>query len=130
MKLLGKRYSDSNPGSKVQIIGYQPRPMLRLIPPADASDKRAKSFTFIEAVQKLSSTLIDSELAEVASRASSQFPGKLRELFVIISDDMVSKFTSRKRGRQDRREEPEDEPPSQRRFGESDRSTTSHETEN
>ena len=113
MKLLGKRYSDSNPGSRVQIIGYQPRPMLRLIPPVDASDKRAKNFNFIEAVQKLSTTLIDSELAELATRAANQFSGKLRELFVIISDDMVSR--SRKRGRDGRQDE---EPPSQRRFGE------------
>ena len=118
MKLLGKRYSDANPGSRVQIIGYQPRPMLRILPPSDASDKRAKNFNFIEAVQKLSATLIDSELAEVATRASNQFPGKLRELFVLVSDDMVSRAGSRKRGRDGRDGRPDDEPPRQRRFGE------------
>ena len=112
MKLLGKRYFEANPGSRYQVVGYEPRPLLRLTPPADSSDRRTKSMNFIEAVQKLSKTLVDSELAELANRAAGQFPGRLRELFVIISDDMVSKSRTRKRGREGQAEE---EPPSQRR---------------
>lgn len=113
MKVLGKKYSTSNPGSKVQVIGYQPRPLLRLVPPQGSSDRRPKSFNFIQAIQKLSKTLVDSELADIARRASAQFPGRLRELFVIISDDMVPKGRSRpdKRGPE---AASEDEPPSQR----------------
>jgi len=121
MKLLGKKYHDSNPGSKVQVVGYQPRPLLRLTPPQDASDRRTKTFTFVDAVQKLSKTLIDSELSEVAAKASAQFSGRLRELFVIISDDMVPRFKRDTRAPKDTRskkrgpERSEDEPPSQRR---------------
>jgi hypothetical protein len=113
MKVLGKKYLTSNPGSKVQVIGYQPRPILRLIPPQEASDRRPKSFNFIQSVQKLSKTLVDSELADVAKRASAQFSGRLRELFVIISDDMVPRGRARpdKRGPETASE---DEPPRQR----------------
>jgi len=64
---------------------------LRIVPPQDASDRRPKTYTFIEAVQKLSTTLVDAELSEVASKVPVQFTGRLRELFVIISDDMVSR---------------------------------------
>ena len=32
MKLLASRYRDSNPGSKVKMIGYEPRPMLKITP--------------------------------------------------------------------------------------------------
>ena len=116
MKLLGKKYHEANPGSRFQVVGYQTRPVLRLTPPPGASDRRPKSFTFIDAVQKLSKTLLDSELTELANKASTQFPGRLRELFVIISDDMVSR--ARKRGRD--RDQPGDEPPSQRRAGDNE----------
>ena len=34
MKLLGKKYYEANPGSRYQVVGYQPRPLLRLTPPA------------------------------------------------------------------------------------------------
>ena len=40
MKLLAARYRDSNPGSKVKMIGYEPRPMLKITPAASASDRR------------------------------------------------------------------------------------------
>jgi len=115
MKILGKKYLDSNQGARVQVIGYEARPLLRLIPPSDADDRRPKTFTFIEAAQKLSKTLIDSELSEVAAKASAQFSGRLRELFVIISDDMVPRArpgaNRRKRGPDDT----DNGPPSQRR---------------
>jgi hypothetical protein len=111
LKILGKKYKDSNPGSRVQVIGYEPRPVLRLVPPPEASDKRPKTFTFIEAVTKLSSALVDDDLRDLASKASGQFGGRLRELFVILNDDMVPRSRSRppKRGREGASE---DEPPS------------------
>lgn len=38
LKLLAKRYLASNPGSKVKVIDYEPRPMFKIIPPEDSSD--------------------------------------------------------------------------------------------
>ena len=40
LKLLANRYRDSNPGSRVKVIGYDPRPLLKIIPAASASDRR------------------------------------------------------------------------------------------
>jgi hypothetical protein len=111
MKVLGKKYLEANPGSRVQVVGYESRPVLRLVPPADSSDRRPKSFNYIEAVTKLSTTLIDADLEEIASKATG-FHGRLKELFVLLTDDMVSKQKSRKRVRDQR--DGEDEPPSQR----------------
>jgi hypothetical protein len=34
LKLLAKRYLDSNPEGKARVISYEARPMLRIIPPA------------------------------------------------------------------------------------------------
>ena len=40
MKLLASRYRDSNPGSRVKMIGYEPRPVLKITPAASSSDRR------------------------------------------------------------------------------------------
>jgi hypothetical protein len=91
LKLFAKRYLDSNPGSKVQVIGYEPRPLLRLTPPADSAGKasRVQTYTFMEAVKKLPATFSDEEVGKILRQASSQFPGRLRSLFVVLSDDRV-----------------------------------------
>ena len=45
LKLLANRYRDSNPGSRVKVIGYDPRPLLKIIPAASASDRRQQVFS-------------------------------------------------------------------------------------
>ena len=40
MKLLAASYRDSNPGLKVQVIGYEPRTIHKITPSASASDRR------------------------------------------------------------------------------------------
>ena len=89
MKLYAKRYLASNPGSKVKVISYEPRPLLKLTPPKDASDTRVKSFNFIQAVRSLPSNFTKSELDDLLPRIPARFHGKLRSLFVVISDDML-----------------------------------------
>jgi len=89
MKLLGQRYKDSNPGSKFQVIGYQPRPLLKLTPPPDSGDRRIKSFNFIEAVQKLPTSFEDSEVMPLIQKFGPKYPGRLKSLFVVLSDDLV-----------------------------------------
>jgi hypothetical protein len=97
LKLYAKKYKDSNEGSKVQVIGFEPRPLLKITPPQDASDRRVKVFNFIEATQKLANTFSDEDLDKVVRQAAAFCPGQLRKLFVIISDDMVKSARSRKR---------------------------------
>jgi hypothetical protein len=100
MKLLGQRYIDNNPGAKMQVIGYQPRPLLKLTPPSDSGDRKIKSFNFIEAVQKLPCNFSEEEIMPLLKRYGSKYPGRLRSLFVVLSDDLVPRVprTRSKRG--------------------------------
>jgi len=97
LKLLGQRYKDSNPGAKFQVIGYQPRPLLKLTPPQDSGDRRVKSFNFIEAVQKLPTSFEDSEIMPLIKKFGSKYPGRLKSLFVVLSDDLVPPSRPRSR---------------------------------
>ena len=87
MKILAKRYQSSNPDGKAQVIGYNPRPLLRITPPASAKDRCIRSFNFIEAIKKLPTNFTDAEVGVLTKRAHASFPGQLRSLFVVLSDD-------------------------------------------
>lgn len=94
MKVLGQRYKDSNPGSKMKLVSYEPRPSLHLIPPPGARDKKVKRFTFIEAVTRLPTCFSSSEIDTIMKAVGSKFAGKLRSIFVAITDDMRRSRTS------------------------------------
>jgi len=118
LKMFGQRYVQSNPGAKAQVIGFEPRPLLRLTPPTGASDLRVKTFTFIDAVKKLPVDFPPADLERVLRQASSQFPGQLRSLFVVLSDDQARSLTSKTRNPKRVAESSEHEPPSQRHASE------------
>lgn len=88
MKLLAKRYEASNSEGKAQVIGYRPRPILKITPPPSAKDRRIRSYTFIEAIQKLPVNFTDEEIGPLNRRLAGRFPGRLRSLFVVLSDDV------------------------------------------
>ena len=87
LKLLAKRYQSSNPDGKAQVIGYNPRPLLRITPPDSAKDRRIRSFNFIEAIQKFPTNFTEEEIGSITKRAYASFPNKLRSTFVVLSDD-------------------------------------------
>lgn len=89
MKLLAKRYQDSNPDGQAQVIGYLPRPVLKLTPPPGAKDRRVRTMNFIEAIQKLPTNFTTDEIGTLTKRAALRFPGQLRSLFVVLSDDLA-----------------------------------------
>ena len=93
LKALGKRYVASNPGSRFQVINYEPRPVLKLTPPSDAKDRRVQTYNYIEAIRTLPVNFTDDELAEIVPRVSPKLHGKLRAVFNVISDDMVKRFS-------------------------------------
>lgn len=95
LKLIGKRYLDANEGSSVKIIGFEARPMIKIVPPSGAGDSRIKNFTFIEAVRRLPASFTPEELKPVLTKVGKRFSGKLRSLFVILDDDMLSSATLR-----------------------------------
>lgn len=91
LQLLAKRYKDSNPGSKVKVIGFAPRPLIKIIPAASASDRRVKVFNFIEAVKSLPTNFTEAEAETVYRSVNAKFEGKLRSLFIVLSDDVFRK---------------------------------------
>ena len=93
LQLYAKRYQASNPGSKTKVVGYKPRPLLKLTPPSSSTDKspRAQSYNFIEAVTHLPSNFTRSEIDDLLKRISPKLHGNLKSLFVVISDDMLKK---------------------------------------
>ena len=91
MKLLAKRYEASNPGSQSFVIGYQPRPLLKIFPSEDASDRRIKTFNYIEAIQNLPVNFSQSELRPILEKINGKLKGSLKPFFVVVSDDMLPK---------------------------------------
>ena len=92
MKLLAQKYRSANKGAKVQVIGYDPRPMMKITPPASAEDRRIKTYNFVEAVTKLPNTLTDSEVEPLLRRINPDKLGKIRSIFIILSDDAFRKL--------------------------------------
>ena len=91
LKVFAQRYLDSNPGAKVQVINYDPRPLLKLTPPASESDRRVMTHNFIQAVRLLPANFTQEEIDSILKRVHPSLHGKLRQTFVVISDDMVKK---------------------------------------
>ena len=87
LQLFGQRYKDANPGSRVQVIKHEPRPLLKLTPPASADDKRVQTYNFIEAVKKLPANFTKPEREAIMKRVNQRLLGKIRSLFVVLSDD-------------------------------------------
>ena len=108
MQALASNYKSSNPGSKVQVVNFEPRPMMRLTPPQNASDPRILTFNFIEAVTKLPARFSKKDLAYILKTTSGKFKGELRSLFVVLSDDLRDQGSrSRQRGRDGHRQRDE-----------------------
>ena len=91
LQVLAKRYRAANQGAKVQVVGYDPRPRMKIIPPAGASDSRVKVYNFIEAVKALPTNFTESELDFLYKKISLRFIGRLRSLFICLSDDAFRK---------------------------------------
>lgn len=91
LKLMAKRYRDSNPGSRVQVIGYEPRPLIKITPAPTASDRRVKVFNFVEAVRQLPTVFSEAELTPIVRRISPKTFGQVRATFVVLSDDMIKR---------------------------------------
>ena len=85
--------------TKVQTIGYKPRPLLKLTPPASASsDSRIQTYNFIQAVNSLPANFTSDEQAQILREISPKLYGRLRQTFVVISDDMVKKRSKGRSG--------------------------------
>ena len=90
LQLIAKRYLASNPGSKVTVIGYDPRPLLKIFPPASAN-KGPMTFNFISAISELPTNFTASEKDDLLKRFSPKLHGNLKSVLVVVSDDMLKK---------------------------------------
>ena len=116
MQLLGARYKASNPGSKVQVIGFDPRPLLKITPASSASDRRMKLYNFIEAVKTLPTNFSSAETAEILKKINNpKLVGRMRFLFIVLSDDEYRQKMSKinpKEPKSDQSSSSEGNPPS------------------
>ena len=74
-----------------QVVGYEPRPLLKITPPSSASDTRLKVYNFIEAVKSLPTAFTKSELEFIFKKINPKLCGQLRSLFICLSDDEYRK---------------------------------------
>ena len=88
LKLMAQRYRDSNPGSLVQVISYDPRPLIKITPAQGADDRRVKVFNYIDAVQSLPTNFSASEVAPIIRRINPRLFGQIKSIFVVLSDDL------------------------------------------
>ena len=93
MRLFGERHQASNPGSTFKVLGYDPRPLLKLFPAPNAKDQRVRTYNYIEAIKNLPSDFSEPELADILKGISPKLKGKLRQTFGIINDDMLRRAT-------------------------------------
>ena len=106
LRQLGVNFEESNPGGTFKLRGYDPRPTLVTIPPSSASGSYPRTFTFIQAVNTLSTQLSDDNLIQIHMVVGPSNPGMLESLFVVLKDDdrerieglIQAKMKSRQRG--------------------------------
>ena len=91
MKILGQHYLSSNKGAVVRAIRFESRPMLKIIPPEGSSDPRVRTMNYIEAVRTLPATFSPDELQDILSQIKPKWYGRVKPLFIILSDDMINK---------------------------------------
>ena len=91
MRVLGQHYYESNPGSKVKLINYTSRPMLHITPPEGAKDRRVLNYNYIETVRNLPIVFSSEELEPILREIKPKWYGKVKSLFVVLTDDMIKK---------------------------------------
>ena len=97
LKLLAQRYRDSNPGSKVKVVGYQPRPLIKITPAPSSSDRRIQIYNYVQAVKTLPCSFSAGELEPIMRRINPKLVGQIRSTFIILSDDSFKKWTASSR---------------------------------
>ena len=71
------------------MIGYDVRPLIKITPAQSASDRRVQVYNYVvEAVKTLPTSIPDSDLAPIIRRINPNLKGKIRSLFIILSDDL------------------------------------------
>ena len=88
LKVLAEKYRASNPGSRVQVVGYQSRPLIKLTPPSGAKDRRLKVFNFVQAIRNLPTNFSPDQIKSIMAKVNPNLYTRLRSLFLVLDDDM------------------------------------------
>ena len=88
LQVIAKRYRASNAGAKVQVVGYEPRPRMKITPAAGASDRRVQVHYYVQAVKKFPTNFSSSDQEFIFKKINPKWSGSLRSLFICISDDV------------------------------------------
>ena len=88
LKVQAERYLSANPGGKVQVIGYQSRPVIRIMPPSRSKDRRTKVYNFIQAIRMLPTSFTPDQISSIMAKVNPSLYNRLRSLFVVLDDDM------------------------------------------
>ena len=91
LKLLAKRYKTSNPGAKVQVVHYDPRPLLKITPAAGAESRRPQTYSYVEAVKAFPTNFTSGEVEPILKRINPKLLGQIRSIFICLSDDHYRK---------------------------------------
>jgi hypothetical protein len=111
LRALGKNYEDTNTGGKSKVISYESRPILRITPPPEVTDKRVKTFTFMEAIRSLPIRFSAEQKSTIMKKVDPKFKGKLRSTFVVLDDNTMHKASTSRHNRQGREDGSEDPNP-------------------
>ena len=71
-----------------QVIGYQPRPVLRINPPQGSSDWRVKVYSYIEAISSFPTNFTPAEYRQIMTKVNPKLYNPLRETFLVLNDDL------------------------------------------
>ena len=99
LKLLAKRYKASNPGGSAFTIHHESRPLIKINPPEDASDRRQRTFNYVEAIKNLPVNFTQAELRPILEKVNSNLRGTLKQVFVVVSDDMLPRDKFKNKGK-------------------------------
>ena len=88
LRLMGERHVAANPGTSFKVLGYEPRPLLKIFP-AKGSDERVKTFNYVEAIQFFPTNFSAAELEPALFKVSPKLKGKVHQIFGVIDDEMV-----------------------------------------
>ena len=97
LQVLGKRHKTANPVAKVQVIGYDTRPVMKVTPAVGAADRRVQSYDYIQAVKSFPAVFNSTELDFILKKVNPRLCGQLRSLFIVLSDDVYRKRISKGR---------------------------------
>ena len=95
LKLLAKRYKNSNPGAKVQVVSWDPRPLLKITPAAGSENRRVQIYDYVEACKKFPTNFPAGEVEPILKRINPKLSGQIRSIFICLSDDQFRKVISK-----------------------------------